>query len=114
MKQTLRIILGSALVAGALIKAIPALAEPAPATINVSVVHTGDLDLSTNSGRRQLDRRLVVAVHEVCGHASDVDLVGKNAVRSCRHSVLAESRARSNALLAARGGDGTILVASSR
>jgi UrcA family protein len=112
MKQALRIILGSALITGALIKTAPALA--APVNTNATVVHTADLDLSSDAGRRQLDQRLMVAAREVCGTASDVDLAGKNQVRACRHNVLSDARAKSGALLASRGGDGSILVASSR
>jgi len=48
---------------------------------NVAAVHTADLDLSTNAGRHQLDRRLVVAAAEVCGSASDADLAGQNDLR---------------------------------
>ena len=57
MKQTLRIILASFLASAAIIKAAPALAKQAPANVNVSVVSTADLDLSTDAGRRQLDQR---------------------------------------------------------
>ena len=112
MKQTLKIILGSALVTAAIIKAVPALADPAPATLNVSVVHIGDLDLSSDSGRRQLDQRLVIAAREVCGTASDVDLEGKNQVRQCRANVLAEARVRTGELIAGRSSTETILIAA--
>jgi len=112
MIQTLKIILGSALVTAALIKAVPALAETTPIQ-NVSIVRTADLDLSTDGGRRQLDHRLVVAAHEVCGTPSDVDLAGKNDARQCRVNVLADARAKSGSL-ASRNGDRTILVAASR
>jgi UrcA family protein len=112
MKQALRIILGSALVTGALIKTAPVLA--APVSTNATVVHTADLDLSSDSGRRQLNQRLVIAAREVCGTASDVDIAGKNQVRACRHNVLSDARAKSGQLLAGRGGDRSILVASSR
>jgi UrcA family protein len=62
--------------------ATPAFAEPtAPAT---SIVRTADLDLASKSGQRALDRRISVAVAEVCGTASDADLAGQNEVRRCR------------------------------
>ena len=67
--------------------ATPALAE-APA-IATSVVQTADLDLSSQSGQRALDRRLNQAVNEVCGTASDADIAGKNDVRRCRVETLA-------------------------
>jgi UrcA family protein len=94
MKQTLKIIALSALATAAVIKGVPALAEPAPAQ-NVTIVHTGDLDLSTSAGRAALDHRLVIAAFDVCGAASDVDLAGRNAVRACRVDVLARARAAS-------------------
>jgi UrcA family protein len=113
MKQTLKIIAISALATAALIKGVPALAEAAPAQ-NVSIVQTGDLDLSTSAGRSALDHRLVIAAREVCGMASDVDLAGKNEVRQCRSDVLAQARARSEAVVASRKGAGSILVAAAR
>ena len=91
MKQTLKIIAFSALATAAVIKAVPALAEPAPAE-NVSIVHTSDLDLNSKSGRAALDHRLVTAAFEVCGTASTVDLAGQNKVRACRADVLAKAR----------------------
>lgn len=67
--------------------ATQALAEtPLVAT---SIVQTSDLDLSSQSGQRALDRRLNQAVKEVCGIASDVDVAGKNDVRRCRAETLA-------------------------
>lgn len=109
--KAFHIVLASAAITAVAIKAAPALAQPAAPT--VTVVHTADLDLSSDAGRRQLDQRLVVAAHEVCGAASTVDLAGKNRVRTCRHNVLSEARAKSGALIASRGG-GTILLASTR
>lgn len=107
----IRIIIASALITAAAIKAVPALAEPAHAPdVKVSVVQTADLDLSTDAGRRALDQRLVIAAYDVCGRASDLDLKGKNAVRQCRSDVLAQARARSEQL-ASRGSD-TIVVAA--
>ena len=110
MKQALKIIAASALVTAVAIKAVPALAEPAPQ--NVSIVQTADLDLSTKAGRDALDHRLVIAAYEVCGTASDVDLAGKNEVRACRADVLAKARTDSEQL--ASRGSGTILVAAGR
>lgn len=106
MNKPLLIILGSALATGALIKAVPAFAEPAQA---ISVVRTADLDLSTHAGRKALDHRLVIAAYQVCGTASDVDLAGKNAVRDCRSDVLAKARSRSEQL--AIRGEGVVVAA---
>jgi UrcA family protein len=110
MRETLKIIAVSAIATAAVIKAVPAFSEPAPAQ-NVSIVHTKDLDLSTKAGRGTLDRRLVTAAFEVCGTASDADLSGKNQVRGCRADVLAKARAESEQL-ASRAG--TIVVAAAR
>jgi len=99
MKKPLLIILGSALATGAVIKEVPAFAEPTQA---ISVVRTADLDLSTHAGRKALDHRLVLAAYQVCGTASDVDLAGKNSVRECRNDVLTKARSGTQAL-ASRG-----------
>ena len=56
-------------------------AAPAPAT---AIVRIADLDLASEIGQRALDRRLSVAIAQVCGTASDVDLAGQNEVRRCR------------------------------
>lgn len=66
--------------------ATPALAEPITVS---STVQTADLDLSSATGQKALDRRLALAVNEVCGTASDVDIAGKNDVRRCRVETLA-------------------------
>ena len=101
--SAIRIIIASTLITTAAIKAVPALAEPVAAQdINVSIVRTADLDLSTQSGRRALDHRLVNAAREVCGTASDVDLAGQNKVRACRVNVLSDARAKGDRL-ASRG-----------
>ena len=113
MKQTLKIIAVSALATAALLKGVPAMAEPAQAQ-NVTIVSTGDLDLSTTAGRAALDHRLVTAAKEVCGYASDVDLAGKNEVRACRTKVLAEARANSDTLVASKDSGKSILIAASR
>jgi UrcA family protein len=110
MKETLKIIAVSAVATAAIIKAVPAFSEPAPAQ-NVSIVHTSDLDLSSKAGRTALDRRLVTAAFDVCGTASDADLSGKNQVRACRTDVLAKAREESERL-ASRSG--MIVVAAAR
>ena len=114
MKKTLLIIAGSALATGVAIKAAPALSATPPATADraVSIVRTVDLDLSTRSGQRSLDRRLVTAAGEVCGEASDADLKGKNDVRQCRTEVLSAARAKANAIVAGVTTDRKIVVAA--
>ena len=86
MKNPYVIALASALITAGAIRAAPALAEPASSDVQtyVSYVKTADLDLASESGQRTLDRRLAQAAREVCGTASDVDLVGQNKARECR------------------------------
>lgn len=69
------------------LSATSALAEP-PA-MATSLVETADLDLSSADGQRALDQRLARAVKDVCGAASDIDVVGANEVRRCRVDTLA-------------------------
>jgi UrcA family protein len=85
--------------------------EPVTAT---SVVRTADLDLSSDSGKLELDHRIVRAAYEVCGEASDVDLEGKNAVRECRAETIAQATSQREQIIAAAKSGGSILVASAR
>jgi UrcA family protein len=113
MKQGLKIAMAAFTMTAGLIKGAPAFAEqPAQPNVNVSYVRTADLDLSTATGRHQLDRRLSVAAREVCGTASDVDLEGKNDVRKCRDEVLARAGAQADALLAKAERGGVIAIAA--
>jgi len=114
MKQTLLIILGSALITGVAIKATPALAEEVPTAQNVSLVRTADLDLGTATGQRRLDHRLANAAREVCGEVSNVDVVGKNEVRRCRDETLANARAQRDEVIAATRQGATIAVVAAR
>jgi UrcA family protein len=115
MKKSFYIALVSALITGGLIKAAPALAQTqsAPA-VEVSLVHTADIDVSTEAGQRQLDRRLSIAAREVCGTASDADLAGKNDVRACRAETLAKARLQTQSLMATAGRGTTIAITASR
>jgi len=104
MKKAIYIALASALITTAAIKAAPAVAqEPGGSEPNISRVWTGDLDLRSEAGRRQLDHRLARAAREVCGTTADVALVGKNEVRKCRDETLAKAREQGETLAAARG-----------
>lgn len=107
MDKGFKIAAASFLITAALLKGVPALAEPAPTPVNVSIVHTADLDLSSEAGKRQLDQRLSQAAREVCGEASEVDLQGKNDVRACRADVLAKARSE-GAEIANRGAPITV------
>ena len=105
MKQTLKIILGSALVTAALIKGVPALAEPAPDAVNVMIVRTADLNLRSATGQRVLEQRLVTAAHAVCDDTSAVDLKANNEEANCRAQVIAAGRERAQAIAATGSGD---------
>lgn len=85
--------------------------EPVTAT---SIVHTGDLDLSSATGQQELDLRIAKAARDVCGSASDVDLEGKNAVRQCREDTVAKAAGQREQLLAAARAGTPTLVASAR
>lgn len=82
--------------------ATPALAEPVTAS---STVQTADLDLSSAKGQQALDRRLALAVKEVCGTASDADIAGKNDVRRCRSETLANLAGERDQRIARASGD---------
>jgi UrcA family protein len=94
----MKILLPLAALAAAL-TASPAFAQPsAPSP---QIVHYADLDLSSPTGRRELDRRIGVAVREACGTASDADLHGRNLVQRCRVETRGAVAARRTAVLAA-------------
>jgi UrcA family protein len=78
----------------------PAFAQPAAPA---QVVHYADLDLSSATGRHELDRRIGIAVREACGTASDADLHGRNLVQHCRVDTRRAIAARRSAALAAAG-----------
>src|SRR5436189_203122 len=49
---------------------VPVAALAEPVSTFSSIVQTSDLDLASQAGQRALDRRLSIAVDEVCGAAS--------------------------------------------
>jgi UrcA family protein len=114
MTKAIQIAATAFLITAAAIKAAPAIAAPVTPTINVSLVHTADLDLSTPSGQHVLNVRLAQAAREVCGTASDVDLAGKNDVRKCRNDVLANANGQRDQLLAAAGRGAQIAITNAR
>jgi UrcA family protein len=114
MTKALQIAATAFLITAAAIKAAPAIAEPVTPEVNVSLVRTADLDLSTASGQRTLDVRLAHAAREVCGTASDVDLEGKNDDRRCRADVLAKANGQRDQLLAAAGSGAIIAISTGR
>ena len=114
MTKALQIAATAFLITAAALKAAPAIAEPVQPTINVSRVHTADLDLSSQSGQRALDIRLAHAARDVCGTASETDLVGQNDVRKCRVDVLANANGQRDQLLAAAGRGAVIAITNAR
>ena len=116
MKNPYAIAFASALLTAGLIKAAPALAEPTPAETRtyVSYVQTSDLDLSSKSGQRSLDRRLAQAAREVCGIPSDVDLVGQNKARECRAEAISRAGSEREGLLAAANRGAVVAITASR
>lgn len=84
MKNMMLIGIASAVLLGGVMKPVPSFAQQGPVTDTyVSVVRTSDLNLRTTEGRRQLYRRIAAAAREVCGTASELDLLGKNEVHRC-------------------------------
>jgi len=114
MKNPYVIALVSALITAAGIKAAPALAEAPSANFEtrISYVRTADLDLASKDGQRALDLRIAQAAREVCGTASEADLVGQNKARECRKDVIARASSERDSLLAAAGRGATIAIAS--
>ncbi len=113
--SALKIVLTSFVITAGLIKGAPTIAQPAAASdVNVSIVHTADLDLTSGNGRRQLEQRLSQAAREVCGTSSDFDLEGKNDVRACRDKVLARAHADRDQILTSTSHSGTITLAAAR
>ena len=114
--KAITIIISSALITAASLKAVPALAEPTPATteIAVSTVATADLNLRTKAGLRELDQRLAKAARDVCGQASNADLEGKNDVRRCRNETLARAQPQRDFALAATQRGAVIAVTAAR
>ena len=97
--------------------AAAATASPAvaagPETLT-SIVQTADLDLASPAGQHKLQLRIVHAASEVCGTASDADLVGQNAVRQCRKDTIAKAAEQREQLLAAARRGSAIRVAAAR
>ena len=104
---------GLALIASAA-TVTPTVAEAFEPVTASSIVRTADLDLSTASGQRELDRRIVQAARDVCGEPSNVDLEGKNAVRQCRADTIAAASSQREQLLAAAKSGVSIRIASVR
>lgn len=79
-----------------------------------SIVQTADLDLSSDRGQRELDRRIARAAREVCGQVSDVDLAGQNDARKCVVDTVAGATSQREQLLAAARTGTPIQIALAR
>lgn len=95
------------------IAASPAAAQ-APASGERVIVSYADLDLSSQSGVRTLNRRILSAVQAACGTASDADLHGKNAVNDCRTATYAQATAQVRGAIELANRNGSTVIASGR
>lgn len=90
--------------------AAPAFASAAPvaddATVQVAVVSTADLNLSSNEGMATLKSRIAGAVNRVCGTSmGTISLDERIAINTCR------AKARNAALAAAKSSRGDQMLA---
>ena len=91
----------------------PALAQEAPGE-RTQVVSFADLDLSSQADVHKLDRRIAIAVADVCGVTSDADPAGKNDVRRCRVETAARLTAERERAIASRGRTDIVVAARTR
>jgi UrcA family protein len=90
----------SALAVSALLMATPALAQMESVSVQVK---TGDLDLASEAGQAQLQRRVRHASFAICGQAPR-DFALKESYDNCRSEVL-DDAALKIAALKAKGGE---------
>lgn len=102
-----------AALAAALLVAPAAAQNLAPAGSS-QIVEFADLDLTSDSGRTALDRRIRAAVQSVCGTESSADPRGRHNVRDCRAETLSLANAARDQAIAAAQRGGSTLLASQR
>jgi UrcA family protein len=68
--------------------ALAAFATPALAGTSINVSHA-DLNLATEAGARQLERRIEAAANRVCGVTRQQDLKAMMNARACKRAALA-------------------------
>jgi UrcA family protein len=90
----------------------PAPAQSLAAGAGTQVVSYADLDLSSESGRLALDRRIRAAIDAACGTASSADPHGRRAVAACRSDLRAQADAQRGQALASA--DRPTVLASQR
>ncbi|HWU73282.1 MAG TPA: UrcA family protein [Sphingomonas sp.] len=83
-----------------LVAALPAFAGEKPVPPRARVT-TADLDLSTAAGRQALDRRLRVAIDQVCAAADSAPRAGILPNDRCRSVATASARRQRSLLIAA-------------
>ncbi len=84
------------ILAALLLAAQPTLAAP----VTEARVPVADLDLTSRSGVRELDRRLERAAATVCGSRTSVWLAERAAVVACMRDALARARPARDAAIA--------------
>ena len=67
--------------------------------VSVKVSHA-DLDLATQAGRTQLDRRLLAATDKVCGAPQTINLAEAMAINQCRTQAISSARAAASVAVA--------------
>jgi UrcA family protein len=84
----------AAIGASALLLATPALAQDEVMSVEVKI---GDLNLASDAGKAQLNRRVIGAMYEICGYTPrELDLA--EGFRTCRTEVMADASAKIAAL----------------
>ena len=81
---------------------VPAQAESSAFASRSAVVSFANLDLGSDAGIRELDRRIGAAARDACGTPSVVDPKGRQKVKACRADAIGSAAAqRSRAIAAA-------------
>ena len=75
-------------------------APSAYAQNDVRIVHVADLQLDTADGVAKFDRRLSIAVRDVCGTTASYDRAGRKAIERCRIDTRNSIAAQRNVLVA--------------
>ena len=94
----------------AALAAVPSLPAIAQAPARTEVVSFADLELDTPAGRATLARRIRHAADQVCGTASDFDLVGQNRLFRCRADAVAAAEQAMTRQATVRGTMVTVAV----
>lgn len=86
---------------------LPALAQSSEPDIHVAY---GDLNLATDSGVKELDRRIASAIDRACPASPHADLRTKLAMDQCRRERLSEVVAQRSRALASLRPSGTAIA----